>query len=105
MCPANWPGCCEITTSLAGGRTNSGPCRTAGTVCTKSLSPKAPIPPALPGTPRMCGSREYAMANHEHVALVRRGTQAIAAWCAEHPHERLDLEAADLTGIHLPGAN
>jgi uncharacterized protein YjbI with pentapeptide repeats len=45
------------------------------------------------------------MANPEHVALVRQGANAIAAWREAYPGERLDLEKADLIGADLRGAN
>lgn len=51
------------------------------------------------------GARQSTTANPEHVALVQRGTAAIASWCAAHPGERLHLEKADLTGANLRGAN
>ena len=41
------------------------------------------------------------MANPEHVALVRKGAAAIAAWWQAHPDERLDLSEADLSGADL----
>jgi len=54
------------------------------------------------------------MANPEHVALVRKGAEAIAAWRKAHPKERLDLRdtqlhgadlhRADLSGADLTGA-
>jgi len=36
------------------------------------------------------------MANPEHVALVRKGADAVAEWRQAHPDERLDLSEADL---------
>ena len=44
------------------------------------------------------------MANPEHVVLVRKGADAIAAWEAENM-EALDLSGADLSGADLSGAD
>jgi len=41
------------------------------------------------------------MANPKHVALVRKGAKAIAAWRQAHPRARLDLSKADLSGADL----
>lgn len=41
------------------------------------------------------------MANPEHVALVRKGTEAIAEWRRAHPEDRLDLTGANLSGANL----
>jgi uncharacterized protein YjbI with pentapeptide repeats len=45
------------------------------------------------------------MANPAHVAIVQQGLEALNAWHAAHPNERLDLEKADLAGLNLCGAN
>lgn len=45
------------------------------------------------------------MANPEHVALVRKGADAIREWRRAHPDERLDLSGADLSGARLSRAN
>jgi hypothetical protein len=45
------------------------------------------------------------MANPKHVALVRRGEEAIAEWRKVHPRARLDLSGADLSGANLRKAN
>jgi len=45
------------------------------------------------------------MANPEHVALVRKGPEAIAKWRQAHPMERLDLSGADLSGADLSRAS
>lgn len=45
------------------------------------------------------------MAHPEHVALVKQGAEAVAAWREAHPGERLDLEQADLAGADLQGAD
>jgi len=45
------------------------------------------------------------MANPEHVALVRKGAEAIAKWRQVHPDEHLDLRGADLFLAHLFRAN
>ncbi len=45
------------------------------------------------------------MANPEHVAVVKQGAAAIAAWREEHWHERMDLSGADLAEMQLPGAD
>ena len=37
------------------------------------------------------------MANPEHVEIVKRGKDAIAAWRAEHPTGELDLREVELT--------
>ena len=44
------------------------------------------------------------MANPEHMALVRKGAEAIAEWRRAHPDERLDLSGADLGHANLSGA-
>lgn len=44
------------------------------------------------------------MADPEHVALVRSGTEAVNAFAAEHDKASLDLTGAELRGIGLPGA-
>jgi len=41
------------------------------------------------------------MANPEHVEMVKQGREAIAAWRANHPNERLDLRGADLFALDL----
>jgi uncharacterized protein YjbI with pentapeptide repeats len=46
-----------------------------------------------------------AMANPEHVQLVKKGAGAIQKWREENPAVRLDLSQADLTGVNLSGAN
>jgi hypothetical protein len=45
------------------------------------------------------------MANPEHVALVRKGPEAIAKWRQAHLDERLDLASADLSNADLRGAD
>lgn len=45
------------------------------------------------------------MANPEHVAVVRRGAEAIAEWRRSNPGVELDLVRADLAGAELPGAD
>jgi uncharacterized protein YjbI with pentapeptide repeats len=45
-----------------------------------------------------------AMANQEHVEIVRQGADAIAKWQKKHPDQRLDLRRADLEGADLRGA-
>ncbi|MGB6837609.1 MAG: toll/interleukin-1 receptor domain-containing protein [Dehalococcoidia bacterium] len=50
------------------------------------------------------------MANRRHVAVVRKGAEAIAEWLRSNPGARLDLSGADLSGAdlfvaHLPGAD
>ncbi len=45
-----------------------------------------------------------ALAHPEHLALVRHGAAAIAAWRVAHPGERLQLAQADLAGVDLRGA-
>jgi uncharacterized protein YjbI with pentapeptide repeats len=45
------------------------------------------------------------MANPEHVALVRKGAEAIRECQQAHPNERLDLTEADLSWANLRGAN
>ena len=45
------------------------------------------------------------MANEEHVAMVRRGREAIKEWRSAHPEQLLDLIEAGLTGADLRGAN
>ena len=45
------------------------------------------------------------MANPEHVALVKKGWEAIAEWRQKHPKERLDLSGADLSGANLTGGD
>ena len=45
------------------------------------------------------------MGNPEHVEIVKRGKDAIAAWRNEHPNERLDLSAADLHDADLREAD
>ena len=45
------------------------------------------------------------MANPEHVRIVRQGKNAIAEWRASHPHERLDLSAADFRSADLRSAD
>jgi len=44
------------------------------------------------------------MANSEHVALVRRGAEAIREWRRENPRKRLDLSEASLVKADLSGA-
>jgi uncharacterized protein YjbI with pentapeptide repeats len=44
------------------------------------------------------------MAHPEHVALIKQGAEALAAWREAHPDERLDLDQADLEGVDLRGA-
>ncbi|MGE3536584.1 MAG: pentapeptide repeat-containing protein [Candidatus Tectimicrobiota bacterium] len=51
------------------------------------------------------GGARPALANPEHVALVRQGASAIAAWRAAHPGERLHLAQADLAGLDLRAAD
>ena len=46
-----------------------------------------------------------AMANEEHVEIVRRGTEAIDEWRRANPSERLNLTAANLTAANLTAAN
>jgi len=41
------------------------------------------------------------MANPEHVALVRKGSEAIAEWLRSNPGARLDLSGADLVNAKL----
>ena len=43
------------------------------------------------------------MANPEHVALVKKGAKAIAAWRKSAPATRLDLRDADLTDARQMG--
>jgi uncharacterized protein YjbI with pentapeptide repeats len=43
--------------------------------------------------------------NPEHVAIVRQGREAIAAWRRAHPDERLDLAGANLSEADLVGAD
>ena len=43
------------------------------------------------------------MANEEHVATVRGGSDAIARWRRENPEARLDLSGVDLMGAELLG--
>jgi hypothetical protein len=43
--------------------------------------------------------------NPEHLAIVRRGSEAIAAWRRAHPDVQLDLAGANLSGVDLTGAN
>ncbi len=45
------------------------------------------------------------MANSEHVALVKKGAKAIAAWRKAHPDTRLDLRSADLREACLATAD
>ncbi len=45
------------------------------------------------------------MANPEHVAIVKQGAAAIAAWREGHPGERLDLHGANLDLTNLRGAD
>jgi len=45
------------------------------------------------------------MANPEHVEIVRKGTEAIAAWRKENRDEQLDLRKADLRGADLRDAD
>jgi len=45
------------------------------------------------------------MANPEHVALVRRGSQAVAEWWRVHRLERLDLSGSDLSELNLDWVN
>jgi len=45
------------------------------------------------------------MANPEHVALVRKGKEAIAEWRRANPWKRLDLSGADLRRAWLAGAD
>ncbi len=44
------------------------------------------------------------MANQQHVKIVKRGPNAIAAWRLEHPNAVLDLSSANLCGAKLGGA-
>jgi uncharacterized protein YjbI with pentapeptide repeats len=46
-----------------------------------------------------------AMANSEHLVVVRLGPTAIRHWAAVHPRQYLDLEGADLRGVDLSGAD
>jgi hypothetical protein len=43
--------------------------------------------------------------NPEHVAIVRQGKEAIAAWRLAHRDERLNLNEANLATAHLDGAD
>ena len=45
------------------------------------------------------------MANPEHVAIVKQGAKAIAAWREKNPDIQLDLLDANLTGDNLSAAN
>jgi uncharacterized protein YjbI with pentapeptide repeats len=45
------------------------------------------------------------MANAEHVAVVREGARAVAAWRERNPDGRLDLGEADLDGVDLAEAD
>lgn len=45
------------------------------------------------------------MANEEHVALLRQGTDAWNAWRAENSDIQPDLSGADLFGADIPGAH
>ena len=45
------------------------------------------------------------MANPKHIAIVKKGREAIAEWRAQHPTERLDLSHARLFNANLLGAN
>ena len=52
----------------------------------------------------MWGHREgkgQAIANPEHLEIVKQGTAAIARWRKEHPDVWLDLRSADLCGANL----
>jgi len=58
------------------------------------------------GLPRPSGGRGTpTLADPQHVALVRQGTRAIAAWREAHPGQRLRLARADLAAVNLRGAN
>lgn len=45
------------------------------------------------------------MANQQHVLIVQEGREALAAWVAANPDQRLDLTGADLSGVDLSGAD
>jgi hypothetical protein len=45
------------------------------------------------------------MANPKHVALVRKGAEAIDAWRREHPRAVLNLSEANLGGVNLSAAD
>ena len=51
------------------------------------------------------GEEDCAMANPEHVALVRQGWQAIAEWRQAHPDALLDLRGAELAMTDLRSAD
>jgi hypothetical protein len=48
---------------------------------------------------------EHAMANPEHIELVKQGAEAIGKWREEHPGVRLDLQKADLSEADLHEAD
>ncbi len=73
-----------------------------GRIAAAFLVPPSPLSPIL----GMSGKgRPPAMANAEHLEIVKRGPRAIAAWRERHPEVRLDLEDADLEDADLAGAN
>ena len=45
------------------------------------------------------------MADLEHVALLKQGSDAINKWTKENPGVHLDLAGADLAGMDLQGCN
>jgi hypothetical protein len=45
------------------------------------------------------------VANAEHIAIVKRGAEAVRKWRAENPNLQLDLRGADLTGENLAGVD
>ena len=45
------------------------------------------------------------MANPEHVAVVKKGAEAIAEWRQKNPEVKLDLVEANLTAVSLRGAD
>ena len=45
------------------------------------------------------------MANPEHLALLRQGSEIWNSWREENPDQSSDLSEADLSGANLPKAN
>jgi hypothetical protein len=45
------------------------------------------------------------MANEEHVAAVKQGTEAISAWLKQYPDQRLELNNANLSEVNLTEAD
>src|SRR5262245_28344903 len=116
--PAVMTGCRHSTGCATGARTL--PCSCLPSTCSSSMvriCARSHLKSARrrwraccagPGRRRKTGAeprRGAAMANDEHVAMLKQGVDAWNGWRDENPDIRPDLNEADLSGANLNRAN